>query len=162
MEKSAVRMIAQMVALKKIEVLLLKKYYDGNSPRFYLRDLTNNDLTEIKISGKYVESQFTHYYFDDVEIDFCHVYQVVDAYGLTETLQYTKLISDHDFLKQNYYDGDDLGSHYRSGYTTFKVWAPTALQMKVSITKYDNTYTYEMQRVDNGIFYAKVTGDFDN
>lgn len=162
MEKSAVRMIAQMVALKKIEVLLLKKYYDGNSPRFYLRDLTNNDLTEIKISGKYVESQFTHYYFDDVEIDFCHVYQVVDAYGLTETLQYTKLVSDHDFLKQNYYDGDDLGSHYRSGYTTFKVWAPTALQMKVSITKYDNTYTYEMQRVDNGIFYAKVTGDFDN
>ena len=95
MEKSAVRMIARMVALKKIEVLLLKKYYGGNSPRFYLRDLTNNDLTEIKISSKNVEDQFTHYYFDDVEIDFCHIYQVVDAYGLTETLQYTKLVNDH-------------------------------------------------------------------
>lgn len=162
MEKSAVRMIAQMVALKKIEVLLLKKYYDGNSPRFYLRDLTSNDLTEIKISGKYVEEEFAHYYFDDIEIDFCHVYQVVDAYGLTETLQYTKLVYDRDFLKQNYYDGDDLGSHYRPGYTTFKVWAPTALQMKVSITKHNNTYTYDMKRVNNGVFYAKVAGDFDN
>ena len=44
MEKSAVRMIAQMIALKKIEVLLLKKYYEGNSPRFYLRDLNSGDL----------------------------------------------------------------------------------------------------------------------
>ena len=44
MEKSAVRMIAQMIALKKIEVLLLKKYYEGNSPRIYLRDLKSGDL----------------------------------------------------------------------------------------------------------------------
>lgn len=70
MEKSAVRMIAQVVALKKIEVLLLKKYYEGNSPRFYLRDLNSGDLKEIKISGKYIEEQFVHYYFDDIEIDF--------------------------------------------------------------------------------------------
>ena len=49
MEKSAVRMIAQMIALKKIEVLLLKKYYEGNSPSFYLRDLNIGDLKEIKI-----------------------------------------------------------------------------------------------------------------
>lgn len=162
MEKSAIRMIAQMVALKKIEVLLLKKYYEGNSPRFYLRDLTNHDLTEIKISGKYVEEQFVHYYFDDIEIDFCRVYQIVDAYGLSETLQYTKLVHDHDFLKQNYYDGNDLGNQYHEDYTTFKVWAPTALQMKIAITKNSRTNTFEMQRNEQGIFYCKVDGNFDN
>lgn len=162
MEKSAVRMIAQMIALKKIEVLLLKKYYEGNSPRFYLRDLNSGDLKEIKISGKYVEEQFVHYYFDDIEIDFCRIYQIVDAYGLSETLQYTKLVYDYDFLRQSYYDGNDLGNHYHKEHTSFKVWAPTALQMKVSIVKNDCTYTYEMQRINNGVFYAEVAGDFDN
>ena len=162
MEKSAVRMIAQMIALKKIEVLLLKKYYEGNSPRFYLRDLNSGDLKEIKISGKYVEEQFVHYYFDDIEIDFCRIYQIVDAYGLSETLQYTKLVYDYDFLRQSYYDGNDLGNHYHKEHTSFKVWAPTALQMKVSIVKKDCTYTYEMQRINDGVFYAKIAGDFDN
>lgn len=162
MEKSAVRMIAQMVALKKIEVVLLRKYYDGNIPRFYLRDLITNDIKEIMISNKLVEEQYVRYYFDDVEIDFCHLYQIVDAYGLAETLQYTKLIYDHDFLKENYYHGDDLGNYYHQEYTTFKVWAPTALQMKVSITKDGRTYVHDMKRLKQGIFYVQVKGDFDN
>ncbi|WP_297671607.1 type I pullulanase [Thomasclavelia sp.] len=162
MEESAIRMIARMISLNTIEVLLLRKYYGGYSPRFYLRDMIDNSLKEIKINNKYEDAKFIHYYFNEIEIDFCRVYQIVDAYGLSETLQYKKLIYDKDFLNMNYYDGDDLGNSYHMEYTEFKVWAPTALEVKVSITKNDTTCSYNMKRLDKGVFYTKVDGDYDN
>lgn len=70
MEKSAIRMIAKMVSVNKIEVQLIRRYYEGNCPRFYLRDLNNNTLIEIEISAKFVEEEYVHYYFDNVEIGF--------------------------------------------------------------------------------------------
>ena len=155
-------MIAKMVSVNKIEVQLIRRYYEGNCPRFYLRDLNNNTLIEIEISAKFVEEEYVHYYFDNVEIDFCHVYQIVDAYGLAETLQYTQLIYDAEFLKNNYYDGNDLGNSYHEDYTIFKVWAPTALAVKVAITKDHTTYSYEMKRIGNGVFCSYVAGNFDN
>ena len=155
-------MIARMISLNTIEVLLLRKYYGGYSPRFYLRDMIDNSLKEIKINNKYEDAKFIHYYFNEIEIDFCRVYQIVDAYGLSETLQYKKLIYDKDFLNMNYYDGDDLGNSYHMEYTEFKVWAPTALEVKVSITKNDTTCSYNMKRLDKGVFYTKVDGDYDN
>lgn len=91
MENSAVRMIAKMILANKMEVLLVRQYYDGNSDRFYLRNVLTGNLQEIMISAKYVEEKYTHYFFDDVNIDFTQVYQVLDAYGLSETLQYTPL-----------------------------------------------------------------------
>ena len=49
MEKSAIRMIAKMVSVNKIEVQLIRRYYEGNCPRFYLRDLNNNTFVNSKI-----------------------------------------------------------------------------------------------------------------
>lgn len=162
MEKSAIRMIAKMVSMNKVEVLLIRRYYDGNCPCFYLRDLSDNSLTELEISAKYVDEEFARYYFDNVEIDFCRIYEIVDAYGLAETLQYTPLIYDGEFLKQNYYGGNDLGSSYYEDYTIFKVWAPTALAVKVVITKDHTTTSHEMKRIGSGVFCAYVAGNFDN
>lgn len=162
MEKSAIRMIAKMVSLNEIEVLLKKQYYGGNSPYFYLRDLTDNSMLKMEVSERFVAEEFVHYSFKNVEIDFSRIYQIVDAYGLAETLQYSQLINNAEFLEQNYYDGDDLGSCYHKEYTTFKVWAPTALNVKVVITKNGNSSSYEMKRNDHGVFCVDVNGDFDN
>ncbi|MFQ7174090.1 MAG: hypothetical protein ACLRQF_19760 [Thomasclavelia ramosa] len=38
----------------------------------------------------------------------------------------------------------------------FKVWAPTALAVKVAITKDHTTYSYEMKRIGNGVFCSYV------
>lgn len=162
MENSAVRMTATMIAVNQLEVLITKMYYGGNVPRFYLRDLVNDKLKEIRISGKHIGDTHVHYYFDNVEIDFLHVYQVVDCYGLSETLQYTKLIYDAKFLKNSYYDGNDLGSTYHEDYTIFKVWAPTAISIKVAITKDHQVFTHEMKRLDHGVFCVYVSGNYDN
>ena len=34
--------------------------------------------------------------------------------------------------------------------------------MKVLITKNDTTCSYNMKRLDKGVFYAKIEGDYDN
>ncbi|MFQ6794217.1 MAG: type I pullulanase [Thomasclavelia sp.] len=162
MENSAIRMIAKMVLANKIEVLLVRQYYGGNADKFYLRNVRTGELQEIKISGKYEEEVYMHYFFDDVKIDFSQVYQVVDAYGLTETLQYTQLVNDPEFMKANYYGGDDLGSRYYPDYTSFKVWAPTALQVKVLINKDHETLSHEMKRTEKGVFSLLLPGDYDN
>ncbi len=52
--------------------------------------MSNNSLKEIKIADKYEDDRFIHYYFNEIEIDFCRVYQIVDAYGLSETLQFSR------------------------------------------------------------------------
>lgn len=162
MENSAIRMIAKMILANKMEVLLVRQYYDGNSDRFYLRNVLTGDLQKIMISAKYVEEKYTHYFFDDVNIDFTQVYQVLDAYGLSETLQYTPLINDPEFMKVNYYDGHDLGSTYYPDYTVFKVWAPTALEVKVMVKKNHEFISYDMKRVENGVFSLYLSGDYDN
>ena len=74
-------------------------------------------------------------------------------------------------LDQRAYDGDDLGAVYTPESTTFKVWAPTASDVKLNlyttgsdseegaakISTTDMTYTEE-----NGIWAATVEGDQKN
>lgn len=74
-------------------------------------------------------------------------------------------------LDQQAYDGDDLGAVYTPESTTFKVWAPTASDVKLNlyttgsdseegaakISTTDMTYTEE-----NGIWAATVEGDQKN
>lgn len=162
MEENNVRMTAWMLSMHKLEVILTKNYYNGNSPKFYLRDLKTGELTEIQITEKYMDDRFSYYHFNNIEIDFNHIYQIVDAYGYGATLQYIKLIYDEDFLKANYYLEDDLGNSYHHEYTEFKIWAPTALEMKIKITKDNSTITHDMEKINNGVFYCKIMGDYDN
>ena len=67
MEESAIRMIAQMISLNRIEVLFLKQYYGGYSPKFYLRDMSNNSLKEIKIADKYEDDRYVNFLLNSKE-----------------------------------------------------------------------------------------------
>ena len=66
-----------------------------------------------------------------------------------------------------YYQGDDLGSTYSKENTGFKLWAPTAVDVKVLI--YDNFSSnldfniseVSMERADNGIWFGIADGDFN-
>ena len=65
-------------------------------------------------------------------------------------------------MKANHYDGHDLGSTYYPDYTSFKVWAPTALEVKVRITKNHESVSYSMTRTEHGVFCLYLAGDYDN
>lgn len=157
MEQGKVRMIAHLIELNKIEVRLSKKYYGGISPKFYLRDLTNETLQEIITAETCDDDICIKYYFKDVDIDLNHHYQVVDNYGLSEILQYVRLTELENFDDIFYYDGK-LGPEYSKESTTFRVWAPTSLEAMVKV----GNYAYPMERKDRGVFEATVMGDLDN
>ena len=57
---------------------------------------------------------------------------MVDNYGLSAILQYVRLSELDDFDELFYYDGK-LGPLYQKEKTTFKVWAPTALEVMVKV-----------------------------
>lgn len=158
MEVSMIRMIANLIDVDKIEVNLSKNYYQGISPRFYLRDLATGSLEQIVIKNTTEDDKFVNYFFDNVYINLSHNYQIVDNYGLGEALQYNRLVKLDNFDQLFGYDGHDLGTTYSKMETTFKVWAPTALSVLVRV---DNQ-CYAMKRCEKGVFQVTVKGDLEN
>ena len=74
------------------------------------------------------------------------------------------------FAEEFTYDGSDLGFTYTPGSTTFKVWAPTAANVKVNLYATGSDWeegaedldTFQMVRGEKGVWSATVTGDLKN
>ena len=162
MEKTCIRMEAYLIDLDSIEVHLSKQYYQGISPCFYLRDVKNGELSKLECTLENEEDRYHIYYFDNVVIDITKVYQIVDAYGLSETLQYHKLVNLKDFDELFEYEGKDLGATYYPDKTVFKVWAPTALEVMVCIEKDGYRCSHHLVKQYNGVFVREVYGYYDN
>lgn len=162
METSCIRMKAYLIDLDTIEVNLSKQYYQGISPCFYLRNISTGELTKIEANRQDENEVFHNYYFDKVEVDITKVYQVIDNYGLSEVLQYTKLVQLEDFDELFYYDGKDLGASYQPDKTIFKVWAPTALEVMVCIEKDGYKCSHHLIKHTTGVFEREVYGYYDN
>ncbi|MDF2520775.1 MAG: type pullulanase [Clostridia bacterium] len=92
----------------------------------------------------------------------------------TEQINYSKSESNKDFTEgkeamrkileseEFTYKGGDLGAVYSKDSTVFKVWAPTAENMKVVIYKsYDAAYgqEYSMSKAEQGVWDLKLPGD---
>jgi len=78
------------------------------------------------------------------------------------------VMSSSSFEKMYYYEGNDLGNTYSTSKTNFKVWAPTATEVRlVTYTKWNDksgneysmnksengTWTFDLKGDQNGIFY---------
>lgn len=158
MEKYKARMLAYLIDLDKIEVQYSNHYYQGMCTNFYLRDLNNGSLISMNIVSERKDEKDHYYYFENVKINLYHQYQVVDGYGLSETLQYTKLVNMPRFDEVFQYHGHDLGATYTPDETLFKVWAPTALEVMVKV----ENQCYTMKRNEHGVFSVIIDGDLDN
>lgn len=157
MERSMFRMIAHLTDVDKIEVSLSKNYYNGISPKFYLRDLTENTLKQISATKTNETEERIKYYFENIYVDINHNYQIVDNYGLNEVLQFHKLVNIDNFDELFSYDGT-LGTQYKKSGTIFKVWAPTALDVLVKV----DGVSYQMKRKNRGVYQVEVKGDLEN
>jgi pullulanase len=161
MEKTAVRMKAYAVNFNEVRVYLSKNYYNGISSKFYLKNLETDEL--LLLSGDALEStnsDFQEYAFH-VTFKMGRVYKIVDAYGLTCFLDFSKLAMCKEFDELYFYDGNDLGSHYTKEKTTFKVWAPLSTGVILKIVKNGQDYLYPMERGLKGVYSAEVEGDLE-
>ncbi|KRQ87397.1 Pullulanase precursor [Caloramator mitchellensis] len=75
---------------------------------------------------------------------------------------YGRVFNSSEFDKLYFYDGSDLGANYTQSSTSFKLWAPTASDVKlVFYEKWDDKQgkEFSMQKQDKGIWSYTFNGD---
>ena len=163
MEESAVRMKAYAVAFDEIRVYLSKGYYNGISSQFYIKNIENDELIPLNGDSLNNSSQdgFQEYVFH-TNFTMGKVYKVVDAYGLSCFLDFSRLSLCEQFDELYFYDRDDLGSQYTKEKTTFKVWAPLATGVILKIMKWNGeTELFPMKRQKKGVYFVEVHEDLE-
>lgn len=163
MEESAVRMKAYAVAFDEIRVYLSKGYYNGISSQFYIKNIENDELIPLNGDSLNNSSQdgFQEYVFH-TNFTMGKVYKVVDAYGLSCYLDFSKLSMCEEFDELYFYDHNDLGNRYTKEKTTFKVWAPLATGVILKVMKWNGeTELFPMKRQKKGIYFVEVCEDLE-
>ena len=162
-EETAVRMKAYAINFNEIRVYLSKNYYNGISSKFYLKDLETDELMLLTgdALGSSQDDRFQEYAFH-VSFKMGRVYRIVDAYGLTCFLDFSKLSLCKEFDELYFYEGDDLGAQYTKENTTFKVWAPLATGVILKIVRQGIVTLYPMDRGLKGVYSYTVEGDLEN
>lgn len=163
MEESAVRMKAYAVAFDEIRVYLSKGYYNGISSQFYIKNIENDELIPLNGDSLNNSSQdgFQEYVFH-TNFTMGKVYKVVDAYGLSCYLDFSKLSMCEEFDELYFYDLNDLGNQYTKEKTTFKVWAPLATGVILKVMKWNGeTELFPMKRQKKGVYFFEVCEDLE-
>lgn len=163
MEESAVRMKAYAVAFDEIRVYLSKGYYNGISSQFYIKNIENDELIPLNGDSLNNSSQdgFQEYVFH-TNFTMGKVYKVVDAYGLSCYLDFSKLSMCEEFDELYFYDHNDLGNQYTKEKTTFKVWAPLATGVILKVMKWNReTELFPMKRQKKGVYFVEVCEDLE-
>lgn len=163
MEESAVRMKAYAVAFDEIRVYLSKGYYNGISSQFYIKNIENDELIPLNGDSLNNSSQdgFQEYVFH-TNFTMGKVYKVVDAYGLSCYLDFSKLSMCEEFDELYFYDHNDLGNQYTKEKITFKVWAPLATGVILKVMKWNGeTELFPMKRQKKGVYFVEVCEDLE-
>ena len=87
-------------------------------------------------------------------------YQVRESHGRYTPLIARLIVKRERFNALYGYEKDDLGSHYTPEYTWFKVWAPTAVNVSLSLDVSGVQILKAMEPSEMGTWYVKVPGDF--
>ena len=107
------------------------------------------------------------------DLDIKHLYEL-NIKGLTKSVDLSassktgaSVIRTDEFDKKYAYNGDDLGAVYSASSTTFKLWAPTATEVKLITYKSTEENAEKdketaMKAEDHGVWSAKLDGDKAN
>lgn len=162
MEENAIRMKAYAKNFSEIRVFLSQNYYNGISSKFYLKDFDSDEIS--LLSGDAIEKSsmpgYQEYVFH-VSFKMGRVYRIIDAYGLSCLLDFSKLSMCSAFDDLYYYDGNDLGSTYTKEKTVFKVWSPLSTGVILKLMKDGKTFLYPMEREEKGVYKCEVEGDLE-
>ncbi|MCM3670098.1 type I pullulanase [Mesobacillus maritimus] len=146
-----------------ITILLPYSYYDGHSSSFHLAD--GNGNTPLEIQEKIHLDAFLKYVcYSPFQPKIGQSYSIIDQYGGKTDLQIGAVIRTSEFDESFYYDGSDLGVTVIDNRTMFKVWAPTASQVKLVVydRQYENPKYYPMMREEKGVWRIELGENLDS
>lgn len=154
--------LAYLDEMNIITILLPLTYHQGISSTFSVFNgfqyvpLKVMKINQIDSMMKYV-CQLTE------EITFGKTYWIIDEHGGKTDLQIGAVIRTEVFDEKFYYDGYDLGVVCQSNQTRFKLWAPTATQVKIKLRSPNSDYSemIKMIREDRGVWSFTVNKDLE-
>ncbi len=142
-----------------IAIYLSKQSYDGVSRIFYLEN-EKGELEELTIQT--VESTSRNYnkYTCKTknEVELGKKYYVYHEFARRTALKMGYIVKKAEFDEKFAYTGNDLGATYSKEETTFKLWAPTAVLVNISIAG----TSYNMKRTEKGVYEITLRGDYEN
>ncbi|WP_141433770.1 type I pullulanase [Bacillus sp. 03113] len=153
---------AYLDEMKLITILLPHSYHDGVSSTFTF--IYGNERTLLKIISQiYLADSVKYICRIDKDITMGDNYWIEDEHGGKTDLQMGAVIRTEEFDQKYYYDGP-LGVLFNRHETTFKLWAPTASQVKLKLESPDHsvTETIEMVREDKGVWTVTVFENLDS
>ncbi|MDR6122039.1 pullulanase [Bacillus sp. SLBN-46] len=156
------KFLAYLDELHIITILLPLSYHGGVSSSFYLVNESEKCPLDIiaksEIGGhhKYI-CRFSGDYFFEKQ------YWVVDEKEGKTDLQIGAVIRTESFDEKFYYEGNDLGVTLFADETLFKLWAPTAIQVKLKMTPPESSFSeiIKLKRGDRGIWSVMVARNLE-
>ncbi|WP_027409606.1 type I pullulanase [Anoxybacteroides tepidamans] len=99
----------------------------------------------------------------DFPIDIGKEYLIYEERGAFTDLQIGAVIRTPEFDEQFYYSGNDLGITYTPHATTFKLWAPTATEVKIKLrdAEKEKEEQIPLQRIENGVWMVTIPGNLE-
>lgn len=122
---------------------------------FFIKGENENAPLEIRKSET-IEHSFKYICFLPIDLTFGKTYWIFDDRGRKTDLQIGAVIRTGEFDNRFFYNGTDLGVILEDSKTQFKVWAPTATQVKMKLQAPDNPFSeiVKMKRGKKGVWTA--------
>lgn len=150
------RFEAHLDDYNSITVYLSKRFYQGKSESFFLRE-PSGKLSKLVIkSFENTSNEYSKYMLAGCEnILFGVPYEVVEEHSLSTPLQIGLIVKSPRFDQEFYYPGNDLGAQTNGDVTEFVLWAPTAVAVKLQIDT-DIRITLDLKREEKGIYRISI------
>lgn len=148
---------AYLDEMQIITILLPYSYHNGESSVFSLSDGVENISLEIHAKIHLAES-LKYVCYSNIKPQIGMSYMIKDEYGGETDLQVGAVIRTKEFDETFYYSKSDLGATLLPTKTVFKLWAPTATEVKVKLYKADESEPFFriMNRGDKGVWTAEI------
>lgn len=150
---------AYLDQMNLITILLPYSYFEGTSSEFRIKG-EGVDLPLAMEEKVYLEHTVKYLCSSGIKPDFGKHYSISDSHGGETDLQIGAVIRAEEFDSMFYYDGDDLGVTFGQEKSAFKLWAPTAVKVKLKLfeNNEDSHQLIDMNRTDKGIWSIEVEG----
>jgi pullulanase len=155
--------LAYLDEMDIITILLPLTYHHGLSSTFSISD-ESHKVTALQIIKKQqIENNNKYICRHEEEISFGHPYWIIDEHGGKTELQIGAVIRTDSFDEKFFYDGNDLGVSFEENQTQFKLWAPTAAQVKLKLRQPNSTFSeiIKMRREEKGVWSVLVHSDLE-
>lgn len=155
--------LAYLDEIDIITILLPLSYHQGLSSTFSITDESHNVRPIQIIKKQQIENNNKYICRLPEEISFGHPYWIIDEHGGKTDLQIGAVIRTDSFDERFYYDGNDLGVRSEDNQTQFKIWAPTATQVKLKVRNPTSTFSeiIKMRREEKGVWSTVVHSDLE-